>query len=176
MRPDFNDPDALVPQGLSSHESRAYEERTVDALRQHMIGMTAGSVIVDEIELVGSRPETLVVFRYHHHPSQVGRYTDLLAGSRAEAARLWEFAIDPDDQYSRGMMEAPPRLASAIASAFDAAELPLVDPLTLTSVGQPPKLFPRVMSDAAAEAMRRKFEAWRSPQDKPRSEGPQKPD
>ena len=176
MRPDFDDLHGLVPQGLDSHESRAYEERTVDALREHTIGMTAGSVIVDEIELIGSRPETLVLFRYHHHPSYVGRHADLVAGPRAEAARLWEFAIDPDDQYSRGMMETPPALASAISSAFDAAELPLVDPLTLTAIGEPPKVFPRVMSDAAAEAMRRKFEVWRSTQSKPRPEGPQKQD
>jgi hypothetical protein len=120
-----------------------------------MIGSTAGSVIVDEIELVGSRPETLVLIRYHHPPSYVGRHEGLVAGPRAEVARLWAFVIDPDDQYSRGMMETPPAIASAIGSAFDAAELPLVDPVTLASVGQPPKVFPRVMSDAVAEEVRR---------------------
>jgi hypothetical protein len=130
MQPDFDDPHALVPQGLEAQESRAYEERTVDALREHMIGSMAGLVIVDEIELVGARPETLVLFRYHHHPSYVGRHADLVAGPQAEGARLWEFAIDPDDQYLGGMMEPPPVLAAAIGSAFDAAELPPVDPMT----------------------------------------------
>jgi hypothetical protein len=176
MQPDFDDRDALVSQGLDSDESRAYEERTVHALREHMIGCTAGSVIVDGIELVGSRPETLVVFRYHHHPSYVGRHPDFVAGPRAEAARLWEFAIDRDDQYSRGMMEGPAVLASAIGSAFDAAELPLVDPVTLSCVGEPPKVFPRVMGDAAADGMREKFEAWRSTQDDQESVGPQEQD
>ena len=174
MRPDFDDPAALIPQGLDPQESRAYEERTVDAVSEHMIGMTAGLVIVDEIQLVGSRPETPVVFRYHHHPTYVGRHADLVVGPRAEAARLWEFAIDPDDQYSRGMMATPPVLASAIANAFDAAELPLVDPVTLASVGEPRKVFPRVMSEALAEAMRKNFEAWRSTQNQPGSEGPQR--
>jgi hypothetical protein len=171
MRPDFNEPHALVPQELDAHESRAYEERTAAALREHFIGSTAGPVIVDEIELVGARPETLVVFRYHHHPSYVERHPDLDEGSRAETARLWEFAIDPEDQYSGDMMDPPPRLAAVIGSAFDAAELPLVDPVTLTPVGRPPNLFPRVMSDVVAEQMRRKFEAWRSAQDDRRSGG-----
>jgi hypothetical protein len=165
MQPDFDDPQALVPQELNAQGSRAYEERTANALREHMIGSTAGSVIVDEIELVGSRPETRIVFRYHHHPGYLGRHADLVEGPRAEAARLWEFAIDPDDHYSGGMMEPPQALAAAIASAFDAAELPLVDPVTLTTIGEPPKVFPRVMSDAVADQMRRKFEAWRSAQD-----------
>jgi hypothetical protein len=37
-------------------------------------------------------------------------------------------------------------------------------------------VFPRVMSDAAADVMRRKFEAWRSAQDERRSGGAQKED
>ncbi len=156
MQPDFDDPDALVPQELNTRDSRAYEERIVDALREHMIGNTAGLVIVDEIDLVGSRPDTLVVFRYHHDSDYAGRQADLVEGPRAEAARLWDFAIDPDDQYSGGMMYSPPVLAAAIGSAFDAAELPLVDPVTLATVGQPPKVFPRVMSEASADQMRSK--------------------
>ena len=176
MRPDLNDPHALIPQDLDAQESRAYEERTADALREHLIGSTAGPVIVDEIELVGARPETLVLFRYHHHPSYVERHADLVEGPRAEAARLWEFAIDPEDQYSGGMLDPPPRLAAAIGSAFDAAELPLVDPVTLTPVGRPPNVFPRVMSDAVAEQMRRKYEAWRSAQDERRAGGAQEED
>lgn len=53
MRPDFDDPNALVPQRLDAQESRAYEERTVDALREHLIGRAAGPVVVDAI---GARP------------------------------------------------------------------------------------------------------------------------
>lgn len=175
MRPDFDDPDALVPQRLDAQESRAYEERTADALREYLIGSTAGPVVVDEIELIGSRPETLVLFRYHHHPGYVTRHVDLVEGPRAEAARFWEFAIDPEDQYAGGMMEQPPRLAAAIGSAFDAAELPLVDPVTLTPIGRPPNVFPRVMSDAVGDQMRRKFEAWRT-EDERHSGGAQKED
>lgn len=127
-----------------------------------MIGSAAGSVIVDdEIELVGPRPDTLVVFRYHHHPAYVGRDAELVAGPRAEAARLWNFAIDPDDLYSGEMMDPPAILAASIANAFDAAELPLVDPATLTPAATAPKVFPRVMSDAVAGLIRRKSEAWR---------------
>ncbi|MGH2895838.1 MAG: hypothetical protein ACRDPM_21575 [Solirubrobacteraceae bacterium] len=162
MPPDFDDPDALIPQGLGVKDSRTYEERTVDALREHLIGSAAGPVVVDAIDLVGSRPGTLVVFRYHHNPSYLVQHADLAPGPCAEAASLWEFAIDPDDPYSAGMMGPPGALAAAIGSAFDAAELPLVDPVTLAPVGTPPPVFPRVMSDAVADQVRRKFEALRS--------------
>ena len=168
---EFEDPQGLVPQELDAQESRAYEERTVEALRERMIGSTAGPVIIDEIELVGFRPDTLVIFRYHHHPSYVGRDAALVAGPCAEAAKLWEFAVDPGDRYSGGKMEAPPVLAASIGSAFEGAELPLVDPVTLIPFGSPPKVFPRVMSDGVAELMRKKFETWRSAQAKRASRG-----
>lgn len=174
MRSDLDDAQALIPQGLDGQESRAYEERTVDVLREYLIGRVAGLVIVDDIQLVGSRPETMVVFRYHHRPSYVGGHADIVAGPRAEVARLWEFAIDPDDEYSRGMMNSPPVLAAAIGSAFEAAELVLVDPVTLTAVGKPPKVFPRVMNDAAADQMRTKLEAFRRQSE--RASGGQKQD
>ena len=54
MRPDFDDPDALVPQKLDAQESRAYEERTADALREHLIASAAGPVIVDGVVYVNS--------------------------------------------------------------------------------------------------------------------------
>lgn len=168
---EFEDPQGLVPHELDAQDSRAYEERTVEALRERMIGSTAGPVIIDEIELVGFRPDTLVIFRYHHHPSYVGRDAALVAGPCAEAAKLWEFAVDPGDRYSGGKMEAPPVLAASIGSAFEGAELPLVDPVTLIPVGSPPKVFPRVMSDGVAELMRKKFETWRSAQAKRGSRG-----
>ena len=50
MRPDFNDPHALIPQELDAHESRAYEERTAAVLREHLIGSAAGPVIVDDYD------------------------------------------------------------------------------------------------------------------------------
>jgi hypothetical protein len=168
MQPDFATPDGLVPQSLDAQDSRAYEEHTVDALRSHMMGSATGLVVMDAIELVGSRPETLVVFRYHHNPDHVARNADVMAGARAEAASLWDFAIDPDDAYSVGTMHTPPVLAGAIGSAFDAGELPPVDPATLKPIGRPPKVFPRLLSDANADLMRRKFEAWRSAQDEGR--------
>jgi hypothetical protein len=42
------------------------------------------------------------------------------------------------------MMDGPSVLAADIGSAFDAAELTLVDPDTLTPIGIPPRIFPRL--------------------------------
>jgi hypothetical protein len=163
----FDDPNALLPQDLDQAQSRKYEERIVRFLHEHMMSANAGLVEMDAIELVGSRPETMVVFRYHHRPAYIGQDPAVVSGSRAEAAKLWEFAID-DESYSGGMMNTPPVVATEIGSAFDAAELPLIDPDTLTPIGSPPKVFPRLLSEANAELMRRKFEAWRSAQDQGR--------
>jgi hypothetical protein len=138
----FDDPNALVPQELDDQESRRYEERTAAFLREHMMAANAGLVEMDAIELVGSRPETLVVFRYHHRARYVDQHPSVVAGPRAKVAKLWDFAIDEESDPT-GMMYAPPVLAAAIGSAFDAAELPLVDPQTLQSIGDAPKIFPR---------------------------------
>lgn len=137
-----DDPEALVAQDLSDEDSREYEQRVLAELRRVMIGRGA-LVEMDEIELLGSRPDTLVVFRYHHRDEFVGRHPSLVAGRRAEVARIWEFAIDPDDPWSQGLMDAPGVLAAAIGSAFDASELALVDPDTLVPIGSPPNIFPR---------------------------------
>jgi hypothetical protein len=67
----------------------------------------------------------------------------LVAGPPAKVARLWDFAIEPEDKWSQGLMDAPAVLAAAVGSAFDAAELPLVDPQTLAAIGRPPNVFPR---------------------------------
>jgi hypothetical protein len=83
------------------------------------------------------------VFRYHHRAEYVGRHPSLVAGPRVETARLWDFAIDPDDPWSQGLMDPPGVLAAAIGSAFDASELQLVDPVTLAPIGRPPNIFPR---------------------------------
>jgi hypothetical protein len=137
------DPTELVPQDLSDDDSREYERRVVAELRGVMIGGQGGLLEVADIEVVGSRPNTLIVFRYHHRRQYIGRDPSLVAGPHAEVARLWDFAIDPEDQWSRGLMDPPAVLAAAIGSAFDAAELTLVDPSTLQPIGQPPKVFPR---------------------------------
>ena len=107
------------------------------------MGGLGGLLELNEIELHGSRPETLIVFRYHHREPRVGRHPLLVAGTRAEIARLWDFAIDPTDRYSRGLMNGPAVLAAAIGLAFDAAELTLVDPANLEPIGVPPNIFPR---------------------------------
>jgi hypothetical protein len=138
----FDRPDGLVPQELSETDSREYEQRTVAYLREVLMGGSA-LVTLDAIELVGSRPDTLVVFRYHYRPEFVGRHPGLVAGPQAEIARLWDFAIDRDDPYSQGLMDEPTVLAAAIGSAFDAAELPLANPDTLRIIGSPPKVYPR---------------------------------
>jgi hypothetical protein len=51
-------------QDLDEADSRAYEEHTVRVLREVLLGLDAGLVAVDAVELMGSRPDTLVVFRY----------------------------------------------------------------------------------------------------------------
>lgn len=137
---DWNEP---VPQTLDEEDSREYERRVVAELRRVMMGAARGLVEMDEIELIGSRPETRIVFRYHHRDEFVGRHPSLVGGRRAEVAALWQFAIDEDDPWSRGLMDSPKVLAAAIGSAFDAAELELVDPDTLVVVECPPNIFPR---------------------------------
>jgi hypothetical protein len=142
-RPDlFADPDAVVTQDLDEADSRAYEEHTVRALREVLLGLDAGLVTVDAVDLVGSRPDTLVVFRYHHRPQYVGQHPGLVAGPCAEIARLWEYAIDDEDPQRR--MEGPRMLAGTIGMAFEASELTLVEPDTLAAIGRPPAVFPRL--------------------------------
>jgi hypothetical protein len=109
----FADPDALVPQDLNEADSRIYEEHTVRELRRVMLGLDGRLAAVDAVDLVGSRPGTLVVFRYHYRPQHVGRHPALVAGQRAEIAHFWEFAIDPDD--SQRWMESPRALAALSA-------------------------------------------------------------
>jgi hypothetical protein len=94
-------PNALIPQALDHAQSRKYEERIVHFLREHMMSASAGLVVMDAIELVGSRPETMVVFRYHHRPPYIGQDPGIVPGPRAEAAKLWEFAID-DEPHALG--------------------------------------------------------------------------
>lgn len=134
------DPDAPVPEDLDEAGSAAYERRTCDALRAVLMQDRGGLLAVDTVELHGSRPDTLVVFRYHHREQYVGRDPALPPGPRAEIARLWEFA-----GWSRwgGMIDSPELLAGAIGGAFEAAELTLVDPQSLEPIGSPPRIYPR---------------------------------
>ena len=140
-----DDPSEPVPQDLDDEEARVYEERTVDALRAGLFPPRGGFVVVDEVEAVGSRPDTKIVFRYHHREEFVGRDPSIVPGPLAEVARLWEFATD-DDPWANGLMDPPELLAASIASAFEAAELLLVDPVSLVPIGSPPKIYPRLYS------------------------------
>jgi hypothetical protein len=54
-----------------------------------------------------------------------------------------------DDPWAPEVMDGPAILATAIGSAFDAAELPLVDPQTLEPRGWPPRVYPRLGWQAA---------------------------
>ena len=83
-----------------------------------------------------------MVFRYHHRPEVVGRRPELVDGPLVETARFWEFAIDEDERWSRGMMDGPGVLAAAVVSAFTAAELTIADPDTLWPRHQAPAIFP----------------------------------
>jgi hypothetical protein len=87
MRREFDNPQGLVPQSLDAQDSRAYEERTGDELRRHMMACTAGLLVIDAIELVGSRPDTLIVFRYHRRSEHVGRDAGLV-GKRSLRQRV----------------------------------------------------------------------------------------
>lgn len=135
----FRDPTALVPQDLDEAMSRRYEELTVEELRSALLVETEGPVIFDAIDVVGSRPDTLVVFRYHHRPEYIGKAQGLDPGPRAEIARLWDYAIEEGERW----MDGPSVLAAAIGSDFDAARLTLADPDDLTPGGSPPRVFPR---------------------------------
>lgn len=123
-----------------------YVSRTVDALRDALIGNDDGGslVMIDEVEAIGDRPDTCVIFRYHYRPQFVGRDPALVAGPLANVAALWQFAIDPDDQWDNGLMDSPGVLAAAIGSALDPAELDLVDPVSLEPIGTPARIFPRL--------------------------------
>ena len=140
----FADLDALVPRDLDRADSRAYEKHTVRELRRVLSGLDEDTLVaVDAVDLVGSRPDTLVVFRYHHRPQYVGRQPGLVAGQRAEIARFWEFAMEPYDALP-GWLDSPRTLAACIGNAFEAAELTLADPHTLAAIGRPPRVFPRL--------------------------------
>lgn len=146
MRPLPDDPEELVPQDISQNDSRVYVSRTVVALRDALIGNDDGGslVMIDEVRAIGGRPDTRVIIRYHYRPQFIARDSALVAGPLAEVAPLWQFAIDEDDPWDNGLMDSPGVLAAAIGSAFDAAELELVDPITLDPIGTPPKIFPRL--------------------------------
>jgi hypothetical protein len=94
MRPLPDDLAALAPQDLSHDDSRAYVSRTIEAPRHALIGNGDGLVMIDEIEAIGDRPDTRVIFRYHHRREFIDRDPALVAGPLAEAASLWSFAID----------------------------------------------------------------------------------
>jgi hypothetical protein len=138
-----DDPEQPVPIELSDEDSQEFERRVVGVLRDEMIGGQGGLVEIEAIELQGSRPDTLVVFRYQYRPQYIRRHPGVVAGPQAEIARFWDFAADPDDQWSRGLMNPPGVVAAAIGSSFDAAWLPLVDPETLVAMGSAPNIFPR---------------------------------
>jgi hypothetical protein len=140
----FDDPNALVPQDLGPADSRAYEVRTVELLREWLVGVpSTGMVVVDDVQLIGTRPDTLVVFRYHHRAEFIGRGPELVEGPLAEIAPLWEFAIDEEDPWASGKMDGPGGLASSICSAFSASELMLADVETLRPIRRAPATFPR---------------------------------
>jgi hypothetical protein len=141
----FDDPNALVPQDLGTADSRAYELRTVELLREWLVGVpSTGVVVVDDVQLIGTRPDTLVVFRYHHRAEFIGRAPELVDGPLAEIAPLWEFAIDEEDRWARGKMDGPGVLAASIGSAFTASELMLADVETLRPIRRAPAIFPRL--------------------------------
>jgi hypothetical protein len=137
---DFDDPSALVPWDLGVSQSRAYELRTVQELQEVLVGkqFSIRPLIVDRVELSGNRPDTLVLFRYHYRPEFVGRSPELVSGDLVEVAEFWPMA---SDEWSRGMMDGPAVLAAAIGSAFDAAELMIVDPETLEPLRRAPAIF-----------------------------------
>jgi hypothetical protein len=140
----LDDPKAPVPQDLDAADSRAYELCVVEFLREWSVGVPSkGLVVIDDVALVGDRPDTLVVFRYHHRPESIGRAPELVNGPLAEIAPLWEIAIDEEDSSLRGMMDGPAVLAAAIGSAFTAAELMLADVETLRPIQRAPAIFPR---------------------------------
>src|SRR5438270_11443065 len=91
------DPRAAVPQDLSDSDVREYERRVAGELREVMIGGQGGLVEVDEIELVVSRPDTLIVFRYHHRDEYVGSEPSLVARAASRGSSATGLAVDRDD-------------------------------------------------------------------------------
>jgi hypothetical protein len=139
----FDDPMALVPAEMDADDARRYERRVLELLREHFVGApSTGILIVDDVELVGSRPDTLVVFRYHHRPEYVGRHQALVDGPLAEIYPLWEDLLDESEQpYRRGMIDGPGQAAVSAGSAFTATELMIADPETLTPIRRAPAVF-----------------------------------
>jgi hypothetical protein len=88
----FDDPQAVVRRDLGDADSHAYELLVVSFLREWMMvdreeWLHPGVVIIDNIELVGMRPDTQVLFRYHHRPHVIEKDAGLGPGPLAEAAR-----------------------------------------------------------------------------------------
>jgi hypothetical protein len=140
VAPSFDDPTALVPADLSAEDARRYEVCVLEELRNHFIGRpTTGLVVVDEIEIVGSRPDMLFVFRYHHRPEFIGRAPEVVEGPLVEVAELWDLLLDESHPNT---IEGPAIAAVYLGSAFDAAELMIADPETLRPLRRAPAIFP----------------------------------
>jgi hypothetical protein len=139
----FDDPMALVPEEMDGDDARRYEHRVLELLREHFVGApSTGILVIDDIELVGSRPDTLVVFRYHHPPEYVGQHPDLVEGQLVEIYRLWEDLLDESEQpYRRGMIDGPGQAAVSAGSAFTATELMIADPETFAPIRRAPAIF-----------------------------------
>lgn len=59
-----DDPNFEPPADIVGAEARAYEEKIVEMLREHLLPSPGPTRFLKSIELRGQRPETEIIFRY----------------------------------------------------------------------------------------------------------------
>lgn len=112
MKP-FDDPTYAPPADLSAEEFREYELAVSGAMRHAVLGKDHGLWVFDEIELQGSRPETVVVFRYRRKSRP-----DRLLETKAP---IWPDVTEEGPEDNRRLDPAY-ALASWLWSSFEAGE------------------------------------------------------
>jgi hypothetical protein len=60
----YDDPNFQPPADIEGAEARAYEEKIVEMLREHLLPSPGPTLFLKSIELRGQRPQTEIIFRY----------------------------------------------------------------------------------------------------------------
>jgi hypothetical protein len=107
----FDDPSYLPPAELNATESRQFEEAVLKALRDALpAGSTFGVYVIESIDLVGQRPDTVVAFTYHEVDDKTRRL-------RADAS-IWEIV-----EVWNGKINSAVDIGSSLYSSLTAHEL-----------------------------------------------------
>jgi hypothetical protein len=102
----FDDPHFLPPANIRGEETRAYEEKIVELLRDALMPSSGPVLFVEKVELQGERPDTEVIIRYRDTRKP---------GLHAVRSRPWKEFIEDDDD---GLLPDAASIGSAIYSRW----------------------------------------------------------